>query len=304
MERQEIEAFLTLAEELHFGRTAERLGLAQGRVSQIIKKVERTIGAPLFERTSRRVTLTPIGRQLRDGLLPGHRQIQRAVAEARVAARGLTGTLRAGYSAPWCAEILIAAADLLHVRNPAAQVQVTEVQLYDPLGPLRAGALDLQLTELPIDEPDVTVGPVVFSAPRALIVPVGHPFAERASVSLEDYAAEPMITVGGGAVPAYWHEHHYPSATPSGRAVPRGPVATYWHEILPLVSSGKGVSPTCLWAAPYFAHPGIVHVPLDDAPPIEYGILWPTARDTPAVRAFADLIRQAAARRTDHSTGQ
>ncbi|MFC9640896.1 LysR family transcriptional regulator [Streptomyces mirabilis] len=61
MERHEIEAFLTLADELHFRRTSERLGLAQGRVSQTIKKLERRIGVPLFERTSRRVTLTPAG---------------------------------------------------------------------------------------------------------------------------------------------------------------------------------------------------------------------------------------------------
>lgn len=68
VERLEIEVFLALAEELHFGRTAERLGVSQSRVSQIVKGIERRIGAPLFDRTSRRVALTPLGRQLRTDL--------------------------------------------------------------------------------------------------------------------------------------------------------------------------------------------------------------------------------------------
>src|SRR5690606_15884816 len=65
---RDIEIFLTLAEELHFGRTAERLHVSTPRVSQSIAQQERRIGAPLFERTSRRVTLTPLGARLRDDL--------------------------------------------------------------------------------------------------------------------------------------------------------------------------------------------------------------------------------------------
>ena len=74
MEQREIEIFLTLAEELHFGRTAERLHVSTTRVSQTIRKVERQIGVPLFERTSRRVVLTPIGRDLEEGLRPAFQQ--------------------------------------------------------------------------------------------------------------------------------------------------------------------------------------------------------------------------------------
>ena len=82
MELRDIEIFLTLAEELHFGRTAERLHVSAPRVSQAIAKQERRIGAPLFERTSRRVTLTPLGEQLRADLEAGYRRILEGVAEA------------------------------------------------------------------------------------------------------------------------------------------------------------------------------------------------------------------------------
>jgi DNA-binding transcriptional LysR family regulator len=70
MELREIEIFLALAEELHFSRTAERLHVSQARISQTIKKLERQVGAPLFDRTSRSVAPTPIGARLRDDLAP------------------------------------------------------------------------------------------------------------------------------------------------------------------------------------------------------------------------------------------
>ncbi|WP_063050891.1 helix-turn-helix domain-containing protein [Nocardia arthritidis] len=67
LERFELEAFLTLSEELHFSRTAARLRVTPGRISQTIKKLERQVGSPLFERTSRHVVLTPLGQRLREG---------------------------------------------------------------------------------------------------------------------------------------------------------------------------------------------------------------------------------------------
>jgi DNA-binding transcriptional LysR family regulator len=68
VEEQEIRAFLALAEERHFGRAAQRLHVSTARVSQLIKKLERRIGVSLFERTSRKVVLTPVGQQLDDDL--------------------------------------------------------------------------------------------------------------------------------------------------------------------------------------------------------------------------------------------
>jgi uncharacterized protein (TIGR03382 family) len=95
-ERHEVEAFLTLAEELHFGRTAERLRVSTTRVSQTIRKLERGIGAPLFDRTSRSVSLTPIGRQLRDELRPAYDQVLKSFQNASATGRGVTGTLTLG----------------------------------------------------------------------------------------------------------------------------------------------------------------------------------------------------------------
>ncbi|MFE3517091.1 LysR family transcriptional regulator [Streptomyces sp. NPDC059166] len=292
MELREIEIFLALAEELHFGRTAERLHVTPARVSQAIKKQERAIGAELFRRTSRSVQLTPIGAELRDGLAAGLRQIQDALAAAAEAGKALTGELRIGYSSAWCGSLVLAAADTFRSRHPQCLIELVDLQLADPVKRLRQGLLDLTLLEMPIDEPDLVSGPVVFVEPRALVVPVAHPLARRESVSLEDLADAPMIAVTDQ--PSYFIDLHYPRRTPRGRLIPRGPSAIAWQEVLALVAAGKGVSPTCLRAANYYSRPDIAFVPFSDAPPVEYGFLRSATGNTAKVRAFVETVLETA----------
>ncbi|WP_409061842.1 LysR family transcriptional regulator [Streptomyces sp. SYP-A7185] len=296
MELREIEIFLALAEELHFGRTADRLHVTPARVSQAIKKQERTIGAELFKRTSRSVQLTPVGAQLRDGLRAGYQQIQEALAAATAAGRGITGEFHVGYATAWCGDLVVAAADTFRTRHPDCLIHIYESPMLDPIAPLRDGSRDLQLVELPIDEPDIVKGPVLFSEPRALIVPAGHPLAERATVSLEDLAEAPLVTITGQ--PPYFLDLHYPHRTPKGRPIPRGPSTTAWQEVLALVGAGKGISPTSARAAQYYSRPDIVYVPFDDAPPVEYGLLWSTTGNIPKVRAFVQTVLETAAQTT------
>ncbi|MGW7066850.1 LysR family transcriptional regulator [Streptomyces sp. NPDC054855] len=293
MELREIEIFLALAEELHFGRTADRLHVTPARVSQAIKKQERVIGAELFKRTSRNVQLTPIGAQLRDGLAVGYQHIQDALAAATAAGRGIAGELHVGYATAWCGNLIVTAADTFRARHPDCRIHIYDSPLLDPIGPMRDGSRDLQLIELPINEPDIVNGPVLFSEPRALIVPAGHAFAERETVSLEDLAEAPLITVTDQ--PRYFLDLHYPHHTPQGRPIPRGPSTTAWQEVLTLVAAGKGVSPTSARAAHYYSRPDIAYVPFSDAPPVEYGLLWPAAANTPALRAFVQTILETAA---------
>ncbi|MEU9994074.1 LysR family transcriptional regulator [Streptomyces sp. NPDC050848] len=297
LERYELEAFLTLAEELHFGRTAERLGVSTGRISQTVKKLERRVGTPLFERTSRSVRLTPVGRRLHDDLRPAHQQILAALERATAAGRGVRGTLRVGFGAPWGGELLTAAADALLVRHPGCEITVREVPLDGGLRPLLDGALDVQLTVYPVREPGLTTGPVLAEEPRVLLVPAGHPLARRDSVALDDLAGVPMVTTAGGH-PGHWLDAHYPRRTPSGAAIPRGPVASSWQEVLSHVSAGRGVSPGAARGGVYHPRPGIVYVPLRDAPPLAYGLVWPTAAENALVRAFtAEAATASAAQR-------
>jgi DNA-binding transcriptional LysR family regulator len=97
MVRRDIEIFLTVAEELHFSRAAARLHVTPARVTQTIKLMERRFGAALFERTSRRVALTPIGQRLYDDLRPAHDQLLAGIERAMLAGREVHGTLRVGF---------------------------------------------------------------------------------------------------------------------------------------------------------------------------------------------------------------
>jgi DNA-binding transcriptional LysR family regulator len=273
VERYEIETFLALAEELHFARTAERLHVSPGRVSQTIKALERRIGGSLFERSSRQVALTAVGRQFRDDLLPAHQQIQRAVANAKDACVDIRGVLRVGFTAAWSGELVVQAGDAFSARHPRCTVELLDVTYNDAaIAALREKQVDLLVAELPVEESDVVVGPVLFSERRALVVPASHRLAQRETVSLEDLALLPLVTAAG--ISAVWGEELFPHRTPLGRRIERGPTAGGWQGVLSLVGAGKGATVATVRAGRYYVRPDIAYVPFEDAGPIEYALIW------------------------------
>ncbi|MBR7838388.1 LysR family transcriptional regulator [Actinospica durhamensis] len=288
MELRDIEIFLALAEELHFGRTAELLHVSPARVSQAIKKQERAIGAELFVRTSRNVRLTPVGERLRDELAAGYRQIQEAIAGAAAAARCVSGVVRIGFASPWCGDLVVKAADVFRQRHPACEVQIIERLLADRFGPLRTRELDLQLTELPAEEPDIVVGPILFREPRALMMSVDHPLARNQTVSIEDYGD--CVVIGVASVPDYFRDFHLPLRTPSGRPITHGRLAASFQEAQSLIGADKGVQPSTVRAALYHARPDIVFVPFRDAPTVDYGVTWLTDGDSVKIHAFTQAL--------------
>ncbi|WP_240659898.1 LysR family transcriptional regulator [Streptomyces sp. WAC 01529] len=291
IERDELECFLLLADELHFGRTAERMRLSKARVSQLVQRLERRVGAPLFTRTSRRVALTSIGRQLRADLAPHHRGMEEALERAAATARGIDSVLHVGFSNPLTGEIVMKATEVLRVSHPGLAVEVCEVPLGDPYGQLRRGEFDVQLTELPVREEDLGGGPPLLAEDRVLALPAGHPLAARDTVTLEDLAAVPLLTLAG-EVPDYWLEHHVPARTPSGRPIERGPGVINMQEGLILVAAGRGALLAPAHTATYYSRPGITYVPFADAEPTGYGLVWRLGHDTGAVAAFARTARE------------
>lgn len=279
MERRDLEVFLTLAEELHFSRTAERLHVSQARVSQSVKQLERRIGAPLFERTSRRVALTPIGRRLRDDLAPAYQQIVDGIARAVEAARG-TGLLRVGFEAPAVADLVADVLDTFRARHPGSEVRVREASFTDPFALLRAGEVDVLVTMFPVREPDLTSGPVVFEEPLVLAVSDTHPFTRQKSVTLEDLGRDTVFHA------SYWRD-----TTPDGVPVKRGRDLTTFQELLAAIADGEGVCPLGAHAVGYFTRPKIAFLPLVDAPRVQWGLVWRSAGETARVREFAAAAR-------------
>src|SRR5580693_1481166 len=97
IEVRELRVFLALTGELHFGRTADRLGISQPGVSEAIRNLERRLGVRLFDRTSRRVRLTPAGEELKRKLAPALAALERTLAETSELSRDVRGLLRVGF---------------------------------------------------------------------------------------------------------------------------------------------------------------------------------------------------------------
>lgn len=289
MERRDIEIFLTLAEELHFARTAERLGVSGARVSQTIKQLERRFGVALFQRTSRQVALTPVGSALCEDVQAGYQRIQEGIAKAIAAGRGFSGVLRVGFSSPLVGEAIMAAAQAYRVQHPESEVRIREVHLSDAFGALRAGELDLQITELPVREADLSSGPALLRDDRMLAVSSRHPFARRDSVTVEDLTRDTVLVPTDA--PAYLLDALIPAQAPSGRPIQRRQAMTSRQELLTLVSGGAGMAVVGSQATRYHARPDIVYLPISDLPPIEYGPVWPVGAQTSRLRSFTALLR-------------
>ncbi|MFD6609571.1 LysR family transcriptional regulator [Micromonospora chalcea] len=283
LERYEIETFLTLAGELHFGRTAERLRVSTGRVSHVVRKLERRIGAPLFERTSRVVRLTPIGARLAEEMRPLVAGIEAAVQRAVDAGRGLTGELRVAYVGESTAPVLLRAVALFTERHPDCEVHVHEAPLASTRSSLLDGTIDVLIASYPFD--GMANGPVLMRERRVLAVAADHPLAAQESVSLEVLGDHPVVQYPA-VTSAAFKQDRTPDRTPSGRPVPKGPVGGSFSEMLALVALGRGVLPVGEQARQFYARPDVAYVPIHDAAPISRGPVWPAANTTSRVREF------------------
>ncbi|MEH0938440.1 LysR family transcriptional regulator [Micromonospora psammae] len=296
LERHEVETFLTLAEELHFGRTADRLRVTTGRVSQVVRKLERRIGAPLFARTSRVVQLTPIGHRLADDLRPLVAGMDQAVRRAVEAGRGVSGELRVAFLGEWTAPVLLRAVALFRERRPDCEVHVHEAQLANSRASLLDGSIDVLIASYPFD--GMANGPALLSEARLLAVPAGHPLAGAESVSLEVLAAHPVVQYPEVTSAAFKRDRT-PDRTPSGRPVPKGPSGNTFSEMLSLVAMGRGVLPVGEHTRRYYPRPDVAYVPIHDAPPILRGPVWLETNTTERVREFVRAAADAARSGTD-----
>ena len=294
VELRHLRAFLVVAEELHFGRAADRLRVSPSRVSQLVRSLETVIGAALFERTSRRVALTPIGERLRSRVGPACNELARAVDDLRNHRDGLTGELRLGVvlatnGGPHLPEII----GLFEARHPACRVVVSEITWTDPLGPLRRGEVDLTAIRFPLRQPDLVIGPVLTTDARALAVADDHPLAGRSTVCVEDLA-DYEVAAGTPAVPQELIDALLPRTTPSGRPIARRMV-TGSVQTLAMVARGEIVHATVASLPDYMSYPGITYIPFVDLPPCDAGLVWRASEETPVIRAFAAVARDAVA---------
>ncbi|WP_438487089.1 LysR family transcriptional regulator [Streptomyces sp. S186] len=293
LELRELECFLVLSEELHFGRTGERLHVSQSRVSQLLRSLESRIGARLVDRTSRRVRLTPLGEEFRASLRPAYDALRATVDSARTAARGIEGRLTIGFQGT-ADDRIMRAIDTFHARHPRCVTRIVEVPLCDPFGALRSGAVDVAVTLLPVAEPDLVLGPVFSAQQQTVALSVRHPLASRASLTAEELAGLPLISPDGPA-PVYWRTAQAPTVTPGGRPIPAGPRVSTLQEGLTLTAAGRGAMLLCRPTSEYHGRRDVVFVLVTGLPHSVLGLVHHAARETARVRAFATTVRDVTA---------
>jgi DNA-binding transcriptional LysR family regulator len=283
-----IDAFLVLCDELHFGRTAERLQLSQPRVSRLVSSLERDVGGALFERTSRRVTLTPLGVQLRDQLAPAYQQLTTALSAARTTARSPAGQLRLGFAATTAVPALDQLVVAFERAQPDCTVSLREVDLADSMAPLQSGEIDVLVCWLVLDHAGLTLGPKIAEYPQVLAVAADHPLAGQDSVSVEVLAEHPVPNFDYRGLADHIRRAMVPTQTPSGRPVRvhPTPVRTVG-EVASLIARGQVVLPTPTSMQHRFGNDQIVLVPIHDLPPVPLGLIWSTSHENARIRALA-----------------
>jgi DNA-binding transcriptional LysR family regulator len=290
VEIRELECFLVLSDELHFGRTAERLYLSQSRVSQLLQSLERRIGGPLFERTSRRVALTPLGKEFLTSLRPAYTALERVVENARDSASGGKGKLRIGFQGSANDDVLTAVS-VFQSHHPSCLIDVAELPLNDPFGALRRGDVDAAVVMLPVAEDDLVLGPVFSRQQQTLTVCTSHRLAARTSIDAEDLAGETLIAVAGPA-PGYWRQAQAPTQTPAGALIHRGPEVRTLQEGLSLIVAGRGGMLVCRPTAENNRRADIVNIPITGVPESALGLVWRRGEDTPSLQAFATHLKE------------
>jgi DNA-binding transcriptional LysR family regulator len=283
----ELRAFVTVAEELHFGRAALRLNISQPQVSRRVRALEETLGVELFVRTARRTTLTDGGEML----LPDAREalagFDRLRARARVVRSGAGGRVSVGFLwstlSAFLPQLVAAAAE----RHRDIELSVSQLVFLEMLPALRRGDVDLVIGRSPQEETEI-VEETLRREPSVLAIPEGHRFARQDTLRLAQLGGEPMIALSRALVPSAY-DASVAAARERGVEIRIVQHARSPSEALALVSAGFGVYR--LPASAVTAYPRVTYREIEDAP-ARVVLLRRPAPPAPAVGAIAALARE------------
>lgn len=288
MEIRKARAFLALAEDLHFGRAAARLHMAQSALSRLIRELEHDLGVALFARNTRNVTLTVQGEALVDPARELVTLSERMPEIVRRAAAGETGRIRLGFAG---ASVNHLVADLMKgVRrtHPGLSVELASSQLSHPgLERLRDGSLDVLLGRWDFLPRDVD-SRVIASESLLVALPANHALARRDELRPDDLADEPWVVLPGGSGATLSSRLHLLGL--KGRFVPRvvrtAPDSAT--EML-LVNAGEGIALTLSGVRDNIPARGVEFRPLSaDLGAVAVRLAWRSGLVAPAVRSLVE----------------
>ncbi|MDT0320223.1 LysR family transcriptional regulator [Streptomyces millisiae] len=237
----QLHAFAVLAEELHFGHAAARLGIAQPPLSQQIRRLEERVGHPLFRREPGRVTLTPAGRELLPAARRALADLAAGLSAARAVGEGRAGWLRIGFAASLALTILPGLLRAFRDGAPGVQLDIREMTTAPQLVALHDGAIDVGLLrEPPADEPGLAFR-TVLDEPFVAVLPSHHPLTARRTVPVAELAGSPFVLLPRAVGPGL-HDRITGLCAEAGFMPEVAQHAVEWGTVCGLVGAGLGVS--------------------------------------------------------------
>jgi DNA-binding transcriptional LysR family regulator len=284
----QLEGFVAVAEELHFGRAAERLSMTQPPLSRQIRLLETSMGVRLLDRTSRSVSLTPAGRTL----LVEARRILRLSDETALAVRrvpsGESGSLVVGFTAASVHGPVTRLVSRLSEAHPHLDLVLRELVSADQLAALGAGDVDLGLLRPPIRGSGfhwrrVHEEPMVLATPRA------HPLADPTRPAGLEVLGEEPVVMFSPVEARYFHELVSGAAEAHGVVMRPAQYVTQVHTMLALVEAGLGIA-LVPESASATAPDGVALRPIEGAPRAELVAAWRAGADEPALHRALALL--------------
>jgi DNA-binding transcriptional LysR family regulator len=290
MELRHLRYFVAVAEELHFGRAAIRLHMAQPPLSQQIRQLEQEIGVTLLNRTKRRVDLTPAGRAFLDEARRTLAQAERAVRTAQRANRGETGLLSIGFVPTADLDVLPRILSVWRSRHPDVEVELSALSPAQQVEALREGRIHVGILRPPVDDTGLVVEPMR-SEPLVVAMPERHPLARRRRIRLADLHTDAMILFPRDSSP-----NRYDMLVDVCRGAGFAPRILHGEYAVPtnlgLIAAGLGV--TLLPASiRNLRRAGVVYRSLTPpVPQLEMAVAYGREERSPVLPAFLSTLRE------------
>ncbi|MFB8380163.1 LysR family transcriptional regulator [Streptomyces rubiginosohelvolus] len=292
MELRHLNAFLAVAEELHFGRAAKRLQMAQPPLSQQIRQLEKELGVQLFHRNTRSVRLTSAGETFLGPVRTVLDDLDTAVRAARSAGIGEYGRVTIGFAGASSHETLPRLTRAVRAAHPGLELVMTgQTYANTALSRVADGSLDLGFVRLPVARPGVAHR-VIDEEELVCALPSDHPLARRETVPLDVLAGEPFVSFpansGSTVRDAMTEACENAGFTP--RIVQEAPDS---YTILALVAAGVGVTLT-VTSVQHIQQNGLVYRPLaGPAVRLRAALAWRADNPSAALRAVLAVAEEA-----------
>jgi DNA-binding transcriptional LysR family regulator len=290
---RQLRYFQAVAEELHFGRAAARLAIAQPALSRQIQQMEQELGTPLLRRTQRRVELLPAGALLLERSRAIQQELARTLADVRRTGAGELGKLVLGFIHSSTYGLLPTVIRRFRQLYPGIELELHELPITAQHAALMRGTIDLGLLRVqaaPAELEQVAVLP----DPFVLAVPARHPLAARERVRLKEVAGEPFVLFKQAEAPLL-HDRVQAMCEQAGFQPHVVQHATQLHTMVGLVGGGLGVA--VVPATARNLHPKQVRFLqiADKAEPVHIALAWRRGHETPAIRSFRKVTQDVAA---------